>query len=70
VIPGHINPVEVVVDTWPVRAPLAVEAAFDADSDVPDLHAAGRQLAEDIYQQFGSSEAALPPHREDDTTVQ
>ncbi|XVS64680.1 AlbA family DNA-binding domain-containing protein [Actinosynnema sp. CA-299493] len=70
VIPGHINPVEVVVDTWPVRVPLAVEAAFDADSDTPTLHAAGRQLAEDIHQQFGSAEAALPPHREDDTTVQ
>ncbi|MFD1145645.1 RNA-binding domain-containing protein [Saccharothrix hoggarensis] len=70
VIPGSISPVEVVTETWPVRVPLAVEAEFDADGDVPALHTAARQLAEDIHQQFGSSGAALPPHREDDTTVQ
>nr|WP_012476901.1 ATP-binding protein [Streptomyces sp. 44030]ABC67333.1 hypothetical protein pRL1.4c [Streptomyces sp. 44030] len=64
VIPGNISPVGVVTEMWPVRVPLAVEAAFDADGDIPALHAAVRQLAEDIHQQFGSSEAALPPHRD------
>ncbi len=64
VAPGDNSPVGVVTETWPVRVPLAVEAAFDADGDIPALHTAARQLAEDIHQQFGSSEAALPPRRD------
>lgn len=43
-----------------LRNPVAVDAAFSAEDDVTALRGVVRQLADDLYQQFGMGSSSIP----------